>query len=557
MDSLKKNRKTINSMLRIYMMNPGRYITIELLLIFSSIISYLIPIIYSYILDKGIVNLSLKSLGIGVGVFVGVEIIHVIIDYFVSVIQVQYDFEVFNKVQLKAFSVVSSDSKHVFFDGYRADSNTLFASDISSYLSFASTIAFNVPAQIISLLVGITIMLYINVKMTILIVLFQFLIVFMRAKLNEKINLLAVEKRNEYANFMNTTMEAYETGLNMHSIGAEGYLKRRFLNGLYRYTDSSIRLNIRTMKNYQLCEFFINIMFATELLALGYLVWKGSISFALLVAFLQFSSVFSTPIEFLNGMITNFSRTSKEIENVQKVISCDYDESNNSPLKCESSSMSITAKDISLKYDSSTVFDNLSCSFEPHCMNYIVGQSGIGKSTLLRIIAGIENDFQGHVYFSDMDVTNYSIKDRSHILSYLDQNASLFKDTIWNNLTFGVEYPKEKVDAICRECQLTDVIEKKGGYEYVIDDMCANLSAGEVQRFCIARTLLLDKPILLCDEITSGLDKSNAIIIENVLEEIAKEKLVICVTHNIHSKAKKSKEWRIDSNKIELVEETK
>ena len=158
----------------------------------------------------------------------------------------------------------------------------------------------------------------------------------------------------------------------------------------------------------------------------------------------------------------------------------------------------------------------------------IVGASGSGKSTLINIFGGIDKCTSGNVYFKNTDITNYNEKKitqyRKNNVGFIYQSFNLINElTVYENILLTSD-SKTNVDEILKNLGLFD---KRNAYP-------KELSGGEQQRVAIARVLLKDCDILLCDEPTGALDSENSKKILLLLEELARKnkKTIVIVTHN-------------------------
>lgn len=180
--------------------------------------------------------------------------------------------------------------------------------------------------------------------------------------------------------------------------------------------------------------------------------------------------------------------------------------------------MGITIKNLTKRFDTKTVFQNFSYSFPDKGIFSLVGESGIGKTTLLRMISGLDKDYSGEIIF-----------DKENATSYAFQEHRLFPSlTALENVFFANFDKRNKADVVfCKNALL-----KLGFDEKDIDLYPAELSGGMRQRTSLARAFVNPSKVLLLDEPTKELDEINK---ARVLEEIAiqaKEKLVILVTHD-------------------------
>ena len=185
-------------------------------------------------------------------------------------------------------------------------------------------------------------------------------------------------------------------------------------------------------------------------------------------------------------------------------------------------------KNIFKKYDR-VIFDNLSISFPSKGFVFITGENGIGKTTLFNIILGIEDADKGDIFIDNKKILKKDFTFiRQNYINVIFQDYGLIDYySIEENLKIPLlnidkKYTKEDLIRVLKEVNL----DKK------LDELVKNLSGGEKQRLAIARTLLLDKNIYLCDEPTGSLDQENTIIIFDTLKKISLTKLVICISHD-------------------------
>lgn len=175
------------------------------------------------------------------------------------------------------------------------------------------------------------------------------------------------------------------------------------------------------------------------------------------------------------------------------------------------------------------IFDKLNISFPNKGFVLIMGESGSGKSTLLNLILGLENCDEGNVIYNETILKKKDfINFRKNEISCIFQDYGLIDYyTIKQNLLLPLISIKNKItDEDLKRVLLEVGIDKK------LNTLCKYLSGGEAQKVAIARSMLLDKNIYLCDEPTGSLDKDNGEKVLSILKQISKDKLVICVSHN-------------------------
>lgn len=189
-------------------------------------------------------------------------------------------------------------------------------------------------------------------------------------------------------------------------------------------------------------------------------------------------------------------------------------------------------------------------------LHFIVGASGSGKTTLLKIISGMEQSFEGEVFYSGQNMKNLTEADKSYyynnIFGFVWQDFNLLDDlTVMENIMLP-RYLKKKPDQkevvkVLADLKINGLAKQKAG----------KLSGGQKQRVAIARELLKDPLVIIADEPTSALDEESSKIIMDILREISKKKTVIIVTHNGELINQKDKVHEIDKGElISTVDET-
>lgn len=192
----------------------------------------------------------------------------------------------------------------------------------------------------------------------------------------------------------------------------------------------------------------------------------------------------------------------------------------------------VIIKNLTKSYGSQTILNNTSYTFPSTGLVCLLGPSGGGKSTLLNLIAGFDTDFEGQIIVSDADLSNSTEKElcayRRDTIGFVFQNYHLLKGyTSLENITLLEDISPEKN----KEQKGIDLLNRLGLLQKT-NESIENLSGGQKQRVAIARALMNDPALLLADEPTGALDRSNSEEIMKLLKEISFTRLVIVVTHD-------------------------
>ena len=165
----------------------------------------------------------------------------------------------------------------------------------------------------------------------------------------------------------------------------------------------------------------------------------------------------------------------------------------------------------------------------------LVGQSGGGKSTLVDLIPRYYDVQEGEVLIDGINVKDLGIHDLRQLIGNVNQEAILFNDTFYNNITFGVDNAsREDVENAARIANAYDfIMESEYGFDTNIGDRGGRLSGGQRQRISIARAILKNPPILILDEATSALDTESERLVQDALYKLMKTRTTVAIAHRL------------------------
>lgn len=165
----------------------------------------------------------------------------------------------------------------------------------------------------------------------------------------------------------------------------------------------------------------------------------------------------------------------------------------------------------------------------------LVGPSGGGKSTLIKLILGLYPPASGDVWAMGRSLFDTPLEEWRAGFSYVPQDAFLFAGTVYDNIFGGMEDPgTQRVEEAARLANAHEFVrELPGGYQAAVSEKGSNLSGGQKQRIAIARALLRDAPILLLDEATSSLDTESEALIQEALERLMRDRTTVVIAHRL------------------------
>src|SRR5574344_2321159 len=190
---------------------------------------------------------------------------------------------------------------------------------------------------------------------------------------------------------------------------------------------------------------------------------------------------------------------------------------------------------VNFKYASEPVLKDICFKVKKGEMVAIVGPSGAGKSTIADLIPRFYDVNSGSIRIDGDDIRDYDQKDLISLMGIVTQEAILFNDTVYNNITFGMEnVTKEDVENAARIANAEEfILAMEHGFDTNIGDRGANLSGGQRQRIAIARAVLKNPPILIVDEATSALDTESERLVQDALTKLMLNRTSIVIAHRL------------------------
>ncbi len=256
-------------------------------------------------------------------------------------------------------------------------------------------------------------------------------------------------------------------------------------------------------------------------------------------AFIAYIVVFSqvlNPAKSLSKAYYNIQKGAASIDRVDKILHSfsDIIEKEN-PIRLSKFNDKIQYKNISFKYADEFVLRNVDLELNKGKTIALVGQSGSGKSTIADLLPRFYNVTEGEILIDNQNINDCSIYDLRNLMGIVNQEAILFNDTIFNNITFGVENASlEEVENAAKIANAHEfIVQTENGYQTNIGDRGSKLSGGQRQRLSIARAVLKNPPILILDEATSALDTESERLVQEAITNLMKNRTSIVIAHRL------------------------
>jgi subfamily B ATP-binding cassette protein MsbA len=336
----------------------------------------------------------------------------------------------------------------------------------------------------------------------------------------------------------------------------EDYEEKRsekFVNDL---KEKSAKIAAIYIRSAPIMEILTGIMIAILIFYSGKLIINDEIGINNFFSFLAAMMLAYQPVKTLTKVNVGIGQGLAAAERILPIIDQQNEISlNEQGTKLNISEGNIVLDKINFAYKSNLenkVLQDMSLKFTGGKMTALVGHSGSGKSTLLNMIPRIYLPTSGNIYFDDQDISLVNLESLRNQISIVDQNTTLFDDTVFNNIKYARPDADKKDILEAAKLSMSDefINNLENGYETMIGENGVKLSGGEKQRLSIARAFLKNSRIILLDEATSSLDSETEEKIQKAIDKLIINKTTIVIAHRLSTILNSDNIYVVDKGKI-------
>ncbi|ABY94591.1 MULTISPECIES: ABC transporter ATP-binding protein [Thermoanaerobacter] len=500
------------------------------LVIFVSALKALQAILFKTIVDTSVGNLSYS--------------ISTLIWYSVGFLVAVFTAETLSKAASAAFNKkVMIDYKQSIIESFinskrrgkitSSELISLLSNDVRMIENNYLTSLISIMEDILLFVVSLYLLLRINVYLTIIIFIFGWVPVIIPqlfTKINQELKAEYLKKLERFTNRIKEMAQGFEV---IKAFNIEGKIldmaskdnKEAEMAGYKSDAFQGFQGALSIVSGFAM--FFVNILLAT------YLVIKGYITVGSMIAAVQLMNYIVNPLISASVYATKIKSVEKIADKIQKeIIDASKEEISQGDKQFEFKN-SIEIKSLTYSYDGKrNALSNINIKLDKGKKYTLVGESGCGKTTLLKVLLNHITDYEGQVLIDGVDIRSFDPASYYKKVSIIQQKVFMFKDTLRNNICLYSDCTEEELNEALRQSGLVQVVEKlPNGLNTVIGEGEVELSGGEMQRIAIARALIKKAELLLIDEATVALDKVTASDIERTLINL--DATVLAVTHKL------------------------
>lgn len=361
---------------------------------------------------------------------------------------------------------------------------------------------------------------------------------YVMGKVGKKLKARSLVGQAQWADLMSQLEETLGGLRIIKAFNAENKMFARFMNLNDTFRKTTNRISRRQQLAHPMSEFLGTITVVIVLWYGGSLILdnKSEMDASMFIYYLMIFYSIINPAKELSKASYAVQKGLASMERVDKILQADDKiVESNKPFLLPSFERQIEFKDVCFKYQDEWVLKHINLVIPKGKTVALVGQSGSGKSTLVDLIPRFYDVVEGEILIDGINIKELSLHDLRALMGNVNQEAILFNDSFYNNITFGVE--KASLEDVKRAAEIANAREfietSPEGYDMNIGDRGSKLSGGQRQRISIARAILKNPPILILDEATSALDTESERMVQTALENLMKNRTTIAIAHRL------------------------
>ena len=476
--------------------------------------------------------------------------------YFAKVLMIIVSEEVKKKIQTDMLSSFIKADTELIENKHSGKYVSNLNYDVSQITHMLSSSLLNIFKDSLTLIGLLTVMFIQNWKLSLIAIIMIPIASITAKKLGKRITKVTTEAQERSGDLNKYLIDLFKNHKIIKIFQRENFESVRSEKFVNKLKEKQIKIYTVFIRATPIMEIITGIMIAILIFYSGKLIMTGQLSINNFFSFLAAMMLAYQPVRSLATINIGIGQGLSAGKRIIPIIDAKEKISKNeSGKKLLLNNGSIKFNNVSFNYLSNTenkVLKNINIEINGEKMTALVGHSGSGKSTMLNLIPRIYDPINGNILIDEEDIKNINLDSLRREISIVDQNTTLFDDTVLNNIKYAK--PTASKDEVIKASELamcSDFIGKlENEFDTMIGENGVKLSGGEKQRLSIARAFLKDSKIILLDEATSSLDSETEEKIQKALAKLTSNKTTIVIAHRLSTILNSDKIYVIDKGSV-------
>jgi len=476
--------------------------------------------------------------------------------YFAKVLMIVVSEEVKKKIQTDMLSSLIRADTELIENKHSGKYVSNINYDVSQITHMLSSSLLNFFKDSLTLVGLLTVMFIQNWRLSLIAIIMIPIASITAKKLGKRITKVTTEAQERSGDLNKYLIDLFKNHKIIKIFQRENFESARSEKFVNKLKEKQIKIFTVFIRATPIMEIITGIMIAILIFYSGKLIMTGQLSINNFFSFLAAMMLAYQPVRSLATINIGIGQGLSAGKRIIPIIDAKEKISKNeSGKKLLLNNGSIKFNNVSFNYLSNTenkVLKNINIEINGEKMTALVGHSGSGKSTMLNLIPRIYDPINGNILIDEEDIKNINLDSLRREISIVDQNTTLFDDTVLNNIKYAK--PTASKDEVIKASELamcSDFIGKlENGFDTMIGENGVKLSGGEKQRLSIARAFLKDSKIILLDEATSSLDSETEEKIQKALAKLTSNKTTIVIAHRLSTILNSDKIYVIDKGSV-------